>query len=158
MQILPVNQKYGTKEFLCSPQGLYPVKFKHTSISRRGVGHQASGAVFVLAALVSSARAALAQNSDTIDQIRVIGNRRIPKETILARMFTHPGDTYDPLSVERDFNSLWNTGYFEDLRIEREDTEKGIILDVFVREKPTIRDIIYKGNNSITNLGHSGCL
>jgi outer membrane protein insertion porin family len=25
-------------------------------------------------------------------QIRVIGNRRIPKETILARLFTHPGD------------------------------------------------------------------
>ncbi len=72
---------------------------------------------FVLAALVSSAGAALAQSSDSIDQIRVIGNRRIPKETILARMFTHPGDTYDPLSVERDFNSLWNTGYFDDLRI-----------------------------------------
>jgi outer membrane protein insertion porin family len=92
-----------------------------------------------------------AQTTDTIDQIRVIGNRRIPKETILARMFTHPGDTYDPVSIERDFNSLWNTGYFEDLRLEREDSEHGVILDVFVREKPTIRDIIYKGNNAVTN-------
>ena len=95
--------------------------------------------------------AALAQTPQTIDQIRVIGNRRIPKETILARLFTHPGDTYDPVSIERDFNSLWNTGYFEDLRIEREDTEKGIILNVFVRERPTIREINYKGNNSISN-------
>ncbi len=86
----------------------------------------------------------------TIDPIRVIGNRRIPKETILARMFTHPGDTYDPVSIERDFNSLWNTGYFEDLRIEREDTEKGIILNVFVRERPTIREINYKGNSSVS--------
>ena len=85
-----------------------------------------------------------------IDQIRVIGNRRIPKETILARLFTHPGDTYDPVSIERDFNSLWNTGYFEDLRIEREDSEKGIILNVFVRERPTIREINYKGNNSVS--------
>ncbi len=93
----------------------------------------------------------MAQTPDTIDTIRVIGNRRIPKETILARMFTHPGDTYDPLSIERDFNSLWNTGYFEDLRIEREDTEKGIILNVFVREKPNIRDINYHGNNSVSN-------
>ena len=73
--------------------------------------------------------AALAQQPQTIDQIRVIGNRRIPKETILARLFTHAGDTYDPISIERDFNSLWNTGYFENLRIEREDTEKGIILE-----------------------------
>ena len=92
----------------------------------------------------------MAQTSQPVDQIRVIGNRRIPKETILARLFTHPGDTYDPTSIERDFNSLWNTGYFEDLRIEREDTEKGIILNVFVRERPTIREINYKGNNSVS--------
>ncbi len=69
---------------------------------------------------------------------------------MLARLFTHPGDTYDPISVERDFNSLWNTGYFEDLRIEREDTQKGIILNIFVREKPTIREINYKGLNAVS--------
>ena len=66
-------------------------------------------------------------------------------------MFTHPGDTYDPISIERDFQSLWNTGYFEDIRIDREDSEKGVILDVFVTEKPNIREIIYKGNNSVSN-------
>jgi outer membrane protein insertion porin family len=100
--------------------------------------------------LAFAACAAMAQTSQTVDQIRVIGNRRIPKETILARLFTHAGDTYDPVSIERDFNSLWNTGYFEDLRIEREDTEKGVVLNVFVRERPTIREIIYKGNNSVS--------
>jgi len=97
-----------------------------------------------------TAVAASAQQSETIDSIRVIGNRRIPKETILARLFTHPGDVYDPISIERDFNSLWNTGYFENLRIEREDAEKGIILDVFVKEKPTIREINYKGLNAVS--------
>jgi outer membrane protein insertion porin family len=101
-------------------------------------------------ALAFTAGSALAQQSSTIDSIRVIGNRRIPKETILARLFTHAGDTYDPISIERDFNSLWNTAYFDKVRIEREDTEKGIILDVFVVEKPTIREINYKGNNSVS--------
>ncbi|MGA8108005.1 MAG: outer membrane protein assembly factor BamA [Acidobacteriaceae bacterium] len=83
-------------------------------------------------------------------EIRVIGSRRIPKETIIARMFSKVGDPYDPLTVERDFNSLWNTGYFEDVRIEKEDTPQGVILDVYVREKPTIREIQYKGLSSIT--------
>jgi len=55
---------------------------------------------------------------------------------VLARLFTHPGDAYDPVSIERDFNSLWNTGYFDDVRIEREDSEKGIILNVFVGRGP----------------------
>ncbi len=85
-----------------------------------------------------------------IVEIRVIGSRRIPRETILARMFSHVNDPYDPLTVERDFNSLWNTGYFEDVRIEKEDTPQGVILDVYVREKPTIRDITYKGLSSVT--------
>ncbi|MGA2205806.1 MAG: outer membrane protein assembly factor BamA [Terracidiphilus sp.] len=151
MHILPVKPKYGTKKFLCSPQGPNPVKIKHTSIHRAASAARRLGRVLMLLALVSSAAAALAQTPDTISEIRVIGNRRIPKETIVARMFTHPGDTFDAVSIERDFNSLWNTGYFEDLRIEREDSEKGIILNVFVREKPRIREIIYKGNNSISN-------
>jgi len=92
-------------------------------------------------------------SSDTglkIVEIRVIGSRRIPKETVLARLFSHVNDAYDPLTVERDFNSLWNTGYFEDVRIEKEDTTQGVVLDVYVREKPTIRDITYKGMSSIT--------
>ena len=85
-----------------------------------------------------------------VSQIRVIGNRQIPKETILARMFSHINDTYDPLTVERDFNSLWNTGYFENVYIEKEDSPKGVILDVYVTEKPTVREINYKGLNSVT--------
>ena len=85
-----------------------------------------------------------------ITNIRVIGNRRIPKETILARLFSVINEPYDPATVERDFNSLWNTGYFSNVRIEREDTPKGIVLDIYVREKPTIREINYKGLNSIT--------
>lgn len=88
--------------------------------------------------------------ANIVTGIRVIGNRRIPKETVLARLFSRENETYDPATVERDFNSLWNTGYFENVRIEREDTPKGVILDIYVQEKPTIREINYKGLNSIT--------
>ena len=148
VQIHFVTLNYGTHQYsLCSPQGHCPVKIRHTYISRAA---RILTRALVVALLAVTAGAALAQTPQTIDEIRVIGNRRIPKETILARLFTHVGDTYDPISIERDFNSLWNTGYFEDLRIEREDTEKGIILDIFVRERPYIREINYKGLNSIT--------
>lgn len=150
VHILPVKPNYGTKEYLCSSQGFNPVKNKHTSIGRSMWMVKQLARIALLLMMVSGGLAALGQTPDTIYSIRVIGQRRIPKETIVARMFTHEGDTYDPISIERDFNSLWNTGYFEDLRIEKEDSEKGVILDVFVREKPYIRDINYKGNNSVT--------
>ena len=150
MHILPVKPYLGPHQYLCSPQDSSPVKIKHDVFGRNlRIPFLLSRLLLVLF-LVFSAGAALAQAPQTIESIRVIGNRRIPKETILARMFTHNGDAYDPVSIERDFNSLWNTGYFENLRIEREDTEKGIILNVFVVERPTIREINYKGNSSVS--------
>ncbi len=100
--------------------------------------------------LCCSAYQVIAQQPEVISEIRVLGNRKIPKETILARLFSRIGDPYDAATVERDFNSLWNTGYFQDVRIEREDTPKGVILDIFVREKPTIRGINYTGLNAVS--------
>ena len=90
------------------------------------------------------------QGVETLCQPQVIGNRRIPKESVLARLFSRQNDLYDPLVVERDFNSLWNTGYFEDVRIERVDTPKCVQLIIYVVEKPTIREINYKGLNAVT--------
>jgi len=147
---------YGPHQYVGSPHGSSPVKAKHLCIARalRTAGRLASLNCLVgmtlLLVMALAAGTAFAQQPQMIDQIRVIGNRRIPKETILARLFTHTGDTYDSISIERDFNSLWNTGYFENLRIEREDSEKGIILDIFVKEKPTIREINYKGLNVVS--------
>jgi outer membrane protein insertion porin family len=87
---------------------------------------------------------------DVIVEVVVHGNRRIPAETVKARIFTHAGDVYDPAAIERDFNSLWNTGYFEDIRFEREQTAKGWILHIYVKERPTIREINYLGLNSVS--------
>ena len=69
---------------------------------------------------------------------------------MLARLFSRQNDIYDPQVVERDFNSLWNTGYFEDVRIERVDTPKCVQLVIYVNEKPTIREINYTGLNAVT--------
>jgi outer membrane protein insertion porin family len=85
-----------------------------------------------------------------ISEIVIHGNRRIPADTIRARMFSKPGDVYDQAALERDFNSLWNTGYFDDLRIEREQSSKGWIIHVYVKEKPTIREIKYVGLSSVS--------
>jgi outer membrane protein insertion porin family len=87
---------------------------------------------------------------DLITGIDIHGNRRIPADTVKARIFTHAGDVYDPAGLERDFNSLWNTGYFEDVRFEREQTPKGWRIHVYVKEKPTIREINYTGLSSVS--------
>ena len=74
----------------------------------------------------------------------------MPAETVRAHIFTRSGDVYDQAAIERDFNSLWNTGYFEDIRFEREQTAKGWIIHVYVKERATIREIDYLGLNSVS--------
>jgi len=87
---------------------------------------------------------------DLIVAIQVHGNRRIPADTIKARIFSKAGDVYDPAGIERDFNALWNTGYFEDIRFEREQNPKGWIVHIYVKERPTIREINYTGLNAVS--------
>ena len=106
-------------------------------------------AISLFLALILLAGMCAAQQG-VIESIVIHGNRRIPAETIRARMFTKAGDVYDQAALERDFNSLWNTGYFDDLRIEREASTKGWIIHVYVKEKPTIREIKYVGLSSVS--------
>ena len=140
---VPYNRLCLQQDPIFSSEGV-PI-FRVVSGSRRSRFFR----IVALLLFCGSSVAAWAQQ-DVVTQIRVIGNRRIPRETVLARLFTHIGETYDPATVERDFNSLWNTGYFENLQIAREDSPKGITLDIIVKEKPTIREINYKGLNSVS--------
>jgi outer membrane protein insertion porin family len=91
-----------------------------------------------------------AGQQDVIVEIPIHGNRRIPAETVRSRIFSRVGDVYDQAAIERDFNSLWNTGYFEDIRFEREQTPKGWKLHIYVKERPTIREIDYVGLSAVS--------
>ncbi|MGO9862712.1 MAG: POTRA domain-containing protein, partial [Terriglobales bacterium] len=92
----------------------------------------------------------LAAQQDLIVGINIHGNRRIPADTVKSRIFTKVGDVYDQAAIERDFNALWNTGYFEDIRFEREQTDKGWILHIYLKERPTIREINYTGLSAVS--------
>ena len=105
--------------------------------------------VLALLAVVASVPA-FAQQPDVISAIEVHGNRSVPAEAVRAHVFSRPGDIYDQAAIERDFNSLWNTGYFEDIRFEREATPKGWVIHVYVKEKPRVKEINYLGINAIS--------
>jgi outer membrane protein insertion porin family len=87
--------------------------------------------------------------TDLIADIKFVGTRRIPANTLRARMFTHKGDVYDENGLERDFMALWNTGYLDDIRFEVSDSPTGKILTIYVREKKLVRSIDYKGLSSV---------
>jgi outer membrane protein insertion porin family len=115
------------------------------------MGRRVPAFFWMVAAFLLAAASLTWAQTDVISEIAVSGNRRIPAETVKARIFTKPGDIYDVAALERDFNSVWNTGYFEDLKILREQTPKGWRITFQVKEKPTIRTIDYVGLSSVSN-------
>jgi outer membrane protein insertion porin family len=117
----------------------------------RRTGRRAGAFAAALTLLLVAAASLAWGQTDVISEIIPTGNRRIPAETIRARIFTKAGDVYDAAALERDFNSLWNTGYFEDIKFTREQTPKGWRIIVQVKEKPTIREINYIGTSSVSN-------
>ena len=88
-----------------------------------------------------------------IQRIEFIGNRRIQQDTLRARIFSRAGDPYSEEAVRRDFQALWNTQFFEDVRLEVEDSPDqpdAKIVVFYLKERPIIRRIEYKGNKSIS--------
>lgn len=95
----------------------------------------------------------LAQEAVVVQRIEFVGNRRIPKDTLKARIFTREGDAFSEELLRRDFQALWNTQFFEDVRLEVEDSPdkpSAKVIVFYVKERPTIRRIEYKNLKSVT--------
>jgi outer membrane protein insertion porin family len=87
---------------------------------------------------------------DIIEAVEFRGSRRVPQDTLRALIVTRKGDRYDEEVLRRDFLTLWNTGRFDDIRLEREPGASGWILRYILVERRVVRTIKYDGNKSIT--------
>jgi outer membrane protein insertion porin family len=81
-----------------------------------------------------------------VAKIVVEGNSRIESDAIERVIKTKPGDLFLPKDLSADLKSVYAMGYFEDIRIEAEDSPEGKIVTFHVQEKPTIRNIAFSGN------------
>jgi outer membrane protein insertion porin family len=93
------------------------------------------------------------QQPFVIERIDFVGNRRIRSDTLTARIFSRQGDVYNEETLRRDFQALWNTQFFEDVKLRVEDSPdrpnaKIIVFDV--KERPVIRRIRYEGTHSVS--------
>jgi len=87
---------------------------------------------------------------NVIESIEFRGTRRVPQDTLRAQIVTRKGDPYNEEILRRDFMALWNTGKFDDIRLEREAGQTGWIIRFVMVERPVIRTIKYEGNKSIS--------
>jgi len=80
-----------------------------------------------------------------VDDIRVNGLRRISPGTVFNYLPITIGDRVDEKRTQEAVRSLFKTGFFKDVKLERE----GDVLVVEVIERESIADITFKGNKAI---------
>jgi outer membrane protein insertion porin family len=90
-------------------------------------------------------QSAPAQPGAVIANIRVEGNLRVEAATVRSYLLVQPGDPFDPARIDLSVKTLFATGRFSDVSVER----SGNDLLIRVAENPVINQVLFEGNRAI---------
>ncbi len=86
-----------------------------------------------------------------IEAITFTGQRRVSQDILRALISSKKGDIYNEEDLHRDFMQLWNSGRFDDIRLETEPgTAGGVIVRFVITERRVVRSIKYENVKSLT--------
>jgi outer membrane protein insertion porin family len=80
--------------------------------------------------------------ADGSSAVEVVGNRSVDEATIRSHLRLAPGGSITPGQIDQALKTLFATGLFADVRIDR----KGRKLVISVKENPIIASIAFQGN------------
>jgi outer membrane protein insertion porin family len=85
-----------------------------------------------------------------VERFEAVGNTSVASDTIRVYLGISPGDAYDPAAIQRNFVNLWQTGLFDDIRVEVDPGDAGgVVVRAVVRERPRIGSVEFRGNKEL---------
>lgn len=105
--------------------------------------------IILLSTLVFIVGAAHAQEG-LIKEVRIKNNVAISEATILSKIKTKEGDTFNQDVLNDDLKRLYAMGFFTDVSIDVEEKEAGVVVNIIVEEKPVIESVEFHGNKKMT--------
>ncbi len=88
-------------------------------------------------------------NGENISKIEVTGNEKIDTGFIMNVIATKENTPYSLDTIRDDMKNIYKTGFFSDVQIDVEDTDKGKIITFVVIERPSIKNVYVTGNKKI---------
>lgn len=92
---------------------------------------------------------ARAEDGQVITEIRVEGNIKVESVAIRDIIPIEVGDRFRPEAIRQAIRDIYRLGHFRDIWVEREDDDAGLALIIHLVEKPSIREVIFEGNDKI---------
>ena len=85
-----------------------------------------------------------------VTAIEIKGNKSISSNTIISKMKTRIGSTYQENIISDDLKRLYLLGFFSDIKIDTQDYKDGLKVIVTVAERPVIEKITFSGIRRLT--------
>jgi outer membrane protein insertion porin family len=82
-------------------------------------------------------------------RIVVAGNRRITPEDVVTYLRERQGQEFSPEVLTQDVRELYGSGFFDDIEVDLERQEDGVVLRFVVRERPSVNAVTFEGNSEI---------
>ncbi|WP_035586709.1 outer membrane protein assembly factor BamA [Hippea jasoniae] len=86
-----------------------------------------------------------------IVSIKIEGTLRTDKATIKSVIKTKIGSEFSPKQIDKDILNIYRLGFYQTVEADAEETKGGYILTYKVKEKPSIRYILFEGNSEISD-------
>ncbi len=90
-----------------------------------------------------------AQSGQLILSVTVEGNRSVSQHKVLSHMQSRTDRIFDPDTFNRDIGELYRTNLFDLVKPEFQPTAEGVHIRLKVREKPTVKSVVFHGNEAL---------
>ncbi len=106
----------------------------------------------LLALLITTLGVVQAQDGEQkVKSIQIRGAKRIEETAVRGRLTLKVGDQYTGEAIRTQIRLIYEMGFYEDVRIETEPVPGGVAIVFVVREKPFITDIVFDGNENLSD-------
>ncbi|MBN2190886.1 MAG: outer membrane protein assembly factor BamA [Candidatus Aureabacteria bacterium] len=84
-----------------------------------------------------------------VKKVSILGNKSISENVIINKIKVHPGLIFDQKTINEDIERLYSLGFFENITVDVDEDGEGVNVYFIVKEKPILKEIIFKGNEHI---------
>lgn len=147
-----VGQESGANELTAKREPAEKKSAKkpgQTAAKKTAANSQAKSKKSALESTPSKSDEKDAETGPPIKKIVIVGNKKIEVDAILAKLASKTGAAYSTVKIREDLENLFKSGFFYDVRVDRQNFEGGVQLTYTVVEKPSILEVKFVGNSEI---------
>lgn len=93
-----------------------------------------------------------------IREIKFQGNSKVQENTLRDLVRSREGVDLDHLVLREDVKRIFQTGYFEDVKVDAKFTREGVVLTYILKEKPVIFRVSIRGNKGLSTEDINGVI